>query len=618
MIDNANAETLTAILRFRAANQPSRIAYILVGESNASTESITYEALDRRARAIGSGLQGMGVSGRRALLLYPHGAEFIFSFFGCLYAGVIPIPLPMPRANNNARLLGVSADAETDIALTNSATKATRSKTESLGLRWIDTEEFKKAPGGWLPAIQSSNSVAFLQYTSGSTKAPRGVIVRHRNLINNFVMLERAFQDNELSRYLSWLPLFHDMGLIGWVLHPLYKGVLSVLLAPSIFLHNPLKWPEAIAQYRATVSGAPNFAYEFCARRAAQERTVRLDLSCWKTAVCAAEPIRADTLLKFFYEFKAHGFRWDSLCCCYGLAEATLIVSGAKPPKIMNVDRSALERKDVRVEAKTDMGSKPSSISQLDCSLVSSGYCLETAKIMIVDPATNEACEPGKVGEIWISGPSVCDGYWAKGEEATSSFHGRIGGDDQHSYLRSGDLGATLDGMLFVTGRLKEVILHRGRNIYPQDVEVEVEKSHVGVAGGASAAFGVARDGGGEGVIVMQEMNRKWQRVSPNLMEVINSIRHAVMSSHDVQLEAIVLVKPGTIPKTSSGKIQRQLCKKMFEDGGYSFLAEWRSRSKRATDVQASGIEGESLPPSSSPEVIFSCTEGHQQPRRVG
>ncbi|MCA1633580.1 MAG: condensation domain-containing protein, partial [Acidobacteria bacterium] len=406
-----------------------------------------------------------------------------------------------------------------------------------------------------------ADTIAFLQYTSGSTTTPKGVVITHRNLLHNQRLIQQAFGQSAQSVILSWLPFYHDMGLIGGVLQPLFLGAKCILMSPTAFLQRPLRWLEAISAYRATTSGGPNFAYDLCVDKTTTEERAALDLSSWSVAFNGAEPVRAETLSRFMAAFEPCGFRHEAFYPCYGLAEATLLVSGGhagNAPTIKNVAADALVAN--RAASATTSGTRRD--------IVGSGLLPPQQKVVIADPHEATICAPGEVGEIWVSGQSVAKGYWRAREE-TDAFKAYISNTGEGPFLRTGDLGFIENGELFVTGRLKDLIIIRGVNYYPQDIELTVEQSHVALRKGAGAAFSVEA-GGQERLVVVQELD---VRAKLDADEVIDAIRRAVTEAHELQIYAVALIRLNSIPKTTSGKIQRYACREGFLNDGLKMVA---------------------------------------------
>lgn len=557
--------TLLDLLRSRAALQANKRAYLFLPDGAEKEAAISYGELDRRARAIAAYLQSAIATGDRVLLLYPPGLEYISAFFGCLYAGAVAVPVYPPRRNRSFdRFHSIINDARPAIAL---ATASVISHMEPVfsdtalfnGLMCKETDTIDDALANeWQEPLVESRDVAFLQYTSGSTAAPKGVMVSHENLLSNERMIQQAFQQTEESVIVGWLPLFHDMGLIGNALQPLYVGAECILMSPLTFLQRPFKWLEAISRYRGTTSGGPNFAYDLCVRKIPVEDRERLDLSSWTVAFSGSEPVRKETLDRFAAAFEPSGFNPKAFYPCYGLAEATLFVSGGRKmqgPRFKPVSRAALEQNQTA----------PASIEHDDnINLVSCGKAWFQQRIVIADAELGASCATGRVGEIWISGPSVAQGYWNRPEESQKTFQAYLADTGEGPFLRTGDLGFIEDGELYVTGRLKDIIIIRGRNHYPQDIEHTVSNSYTGLRSGCAAAFSVEVDGE-ERLVVVQEIDRLHK--SADLQETLGVIRQTVFEAHELEVYAAVLIKTGSLPKTSSGKIERHTCRQAFLSG---------------------------------------------------
>ncbi len=542
--------TLAGALRARAAEQPNRTAFTFLADGEAEAERLTYGGLDRAAAAIAAALRETVPPGARALLLYPPGLDFIAAFFGCLYAGVVAVPAypPRPHDRSHSRLRAIARDAEPRAALTTAAilsgVEAPRGllaiASELATVRWMATDILETGPAAQPVDEPDPETLAFLQYTSGSTADPKGVMVTHANLLHNERMIGEAFGMDEDSVVVGWLPLYHDMGLIGSVLQPLYAGARCVLMSPVSFLQRPLRWLEAISRYRATTSGGPNFAYELCLRKASPEALAGLDLTSWRVAFNGAEPVRPSTLERFAETFAPCGFRAKAFYPCYGLAEATLFVAGGA------------------------RGRRPrTAVFEPPRQVVSCGHAWMGQRLAIADPETGMELLQGAVGEIWISGPSVARGYWRNAEATARDFNAFLltpDGPGQGPFLRTGDLGFLADGELFITGRLKDLVILRGRNHYPQDLELTAEASHPDLRPGNGAAFSV-EVAGEERLVIVHEVER---RRRDGFEEVAEAMRRAVAAEHEVQVHEVVLIRTGSLPKTSSGKVQRRLCRKLY------------------------------------------------------
>lgn len=578
-------------VRYWAEAQPDDFAFRYLTDGESEETTWTYSYIDMRARAIGAKLVSMGMRGQRALLLYPPGLDFVAAFFGCHYAGAIPVPAYPPRRNRNmGRIQAISDDADAKVAL---SVRAVIDRVEGMladspnlqEIAWVASEEVPdEYAGDWVVPDIRSDDVALLQYTSGSTGSPKGVMLTHHNLISNCELICHAFEMHIDSSGLSWLPTYHDMGLLGGVLNPVFSGRTNTIMSPMAFLTKPIRWLKAIAKYGVTVSGGPNFAYALCCEKFTEEECEGLDLSCWETAFNGAEPVRAETLKAFSERFRDYGFRHSSHYPCYGMAETTLIVTGGlrdEPPIIRSFEGEQLDQHEVVEVKEDDAGAR---------NLVGCGRILPMEEVVIVDPRTGTQPPENHVGEIWVRSPSVGQGYWNKPEETDKIFNAQLGDEpagEENSYLRTGDLGFILDGELFVTGRLKDLIIIRGVNRYPQDIEATVEAASSRLRSTGAGAFGVNYKGR-ERLVVVAETERgrdnEWS-------EVIQAIRSDVSAEHEVPPDAIILVRPGSIPKTSSGKIQRHACRNAFLDGELRIVAQWYSWETSASEADRHGSE---------------------------
>ncbi|MBE9004879.1 amino acid adenylation domain-containing protein [Fortiea sp. LEGE XX443] len=556
--------TVVELLRYRSSRQAKQLSYTFLGDGETESDRLTYEQLDQNSRVIASQLQSLGLSGDRALLLYPPGLEYLAAFFGCLYAGVVAVPAYPPRNQRNTpRILAILEDAQAAAILT---TTAILPQLQSLfanqinHIHWLTTDNlFPGIEEAWQEPLINTDTLAFLQYTSGSTGTPKGVMLSHGNLLHNAVVTRQYMEHSSSSKFVTWLPIYHDMGLIGGVLQPLYGGFPCIMMPPAAFLQRPYRWLEAISRYGGTTSGAPNFAYELCIEKITPEQRSTLDLSTWNVAFNGAEPIRQETLEKFAATFAECGFRPEAFYPCYGMAEATLMVSGSVKSALINslsLRKSALERNQVEII-------DPVADDENSTVLVSCGRVVPQQQIVIANPETLTRCQPNQIGEIWVSGPSIGHGYWNRSEETEQTFHAYLQDTEKGAFLRTGDLGFLHNGELFITGRAKDLIIIRGRNLYPQDIELTAECSHKTLRSGSVVAFAVEVEKE-ERLVVVQELEF---RAKPNIDEVTAAIRQAITEEHEVQVYAVVLIKAGTIPKTSSGKIQRRATKAGFLAG---------------------------------------------------
>ncbi|MFN6501577.1 MAG: amino acid adenylation domain-containing protein [Nostoc sp. DedQUE01] len=562
--------TVVELLRFRSSTQPDKNAFTFLLDGETEKATLTYQELDRRSRQIAARLQALGLTGERALLLYPQGLDFLVAFFGCLYAGVVAVTAYPPRNERNTpRIKAISIDAQAAIALTTTEILPTvqslmTQKTDLESLQWLTTDNLPQGiEDSWQQPSIHQDTLAFLQYTSGSTGTPKGVMISHRNLLHNAATTYQFMEHSPESKFVTWLPMYHDMGLIGGILQPLYGGFPCIIMPPASFLQRPYRWLQAISEYQGTTSGGPNFAYELCTQKITPEQKQTLDLSSWNVAFNGAEPIRHDTLERFAAAFAECGFRKQAFYPCYGMAETTLMVSGvdkATAPTIKRIQKSALESNRV-VESYL----KDENI----CHFVSCGRVIPEQEVVIANPETLNSCQSDEIGEIWVSGPSVGQGYWNRLQETEETFGAYLSDTGKGPFLRTGDLGFLDNQELFITGRAKDLIIIRGRNIYPQDIELTAQRSHASLRSGANAAFTVEVHQE-ERLVVVQELEF---RAKPNLEEVTSAIRQAITEEHEVQVYGVVLIKPGSIPKTSSGKIQRRATRAQFENNQLNVVA---------------------------------------------
>lgn len=559
--------SLADLLRRRAASQPNDRAYALLSDRGSEVAAIGFAELDRRAAALARRIAREAAAGDRALLLLPMGIDFLVAFFGCLYAGVIAVPMMLPRRQSRRDASSaILADCNPRLALTTSEIIA-GGRGDLCGrfpgreLKWLaaDAGCDETSAEAVAPHRAQRGDIAFLQYTSGSTSAPKGVMVSHGNLLTNLEMIRIACGNTRVSTYVSWVPLYHDMGLILNALQSLYVGALCVLMPPLAFLQRPHLWLRAIHHYRAEVAGGPNFAYDLCVERVGPEQLEGVDLSCWKLAFVGAEPVRAGTLARFATSFERFGFSAGAIWPGYGMAEATLLISGGRRgagPGLRRLSRSALLRH--QIEPPSD---------EADCqTIVGCGRALAGERLAIVDPVSGIRLGPDKIGEIWVGGANVAQGYWANPAATEAVFAVRIAGEADRPWLRTGDLGFIDDaGEVFVTARIKDLIIIRGANHYPQDIEDTVQDSDPALSRHAGAAFAVSGDETDERLVIVQEVERT-RRSQIDAGELTRRIREAVVREHDIVPHQILLLRPGALPKTTSGKIQRSLARRLWLD----------------------------------------------------
>jgi acyl-CoA synthetase (AMP-forming)/AMP-acid ligase II len=574
--DIASLKTLMDVVRYHATHRPDQVAYVYLEDGESDEHPITFRELDRQARAFAAHLQSVVKAGDRALLLYPSGLEFIVAFLGCLYADVIAIPTTVPHLKRSTpRLLLMMKDAEAHVACT---TQGVHEKIKFLAeenvefqdIRWVISEEVDSdGAEKWLQPESQPDNIAFLQYTSGSTSVPKGVMITNFNLMRTIQDLQIGVQFEDDSVMVSWLPIFHDMGLIFGLLTPLYVGRPCYIMSPVSFLEKPFRWLNAISRHKGTHTAAPNFAYELCVRKITDEEKKELDLSRMVGAINAAEPVRLETMREFTKAFTPSGFRYEMFMPGYGLAEATVKVSNKKPgqaPAHCILDANQIQRNKLVFVPETD----PNAYPNIGCGWTSIG-----ADIRIVDPATNKPCLPDEIGEIWVQSDSVAQGYWKRPEVSEEVFRARLADSGEGPFLRTGDMGFIHDGELYIAGRIKDMVIIQGRNYYPQDIELTMEKCHPALRPSCGAAFAID-DGEAEHLIVVHEVRREFRKMD-NFKEVADAIRMAVAKNHGLRVHAVVLITPSTIHKTTSGKIQRSAVREAFQNDSLEVLYEWRA-----------------------------------------
>ncbi|MGO1101833.1 fatty acyl-AMP ligase (plasmid) [Priestia megaterium] len=574
-IPNSNYSSMIDLLSHKAMIHPEKVVYTFLSNDNQDETNITYQELHMYAQQIAAYLQHLGLEGQRALLMYPSGIDYVKAFLGCIYANVTPVPVYLPGLSRNMeRLKAIMDDSATNIILTTTQLHSKISfhfsdELSNMNLKWIPIDDISHDyRDQWSQPKVDKESLAFLQYTSGSTSSPKGVMVTHGNILHNEAMIKAACQHNEDTVMLGWLPMYHDMGLIGNILQPLYLGAKCVFMSPMDFLQKPFRWLSAISKYKATISGGPNFAYDLCLKKITDEQKMQLDLSSWEVAFNGAEPVRYETIQKFARAFKDCDFKLNQFFPCYGMAEATLFITGneklTKPVSKGFCKESLLENKAIERPVNSEDSVK----------LVGCGMTWLDQKVEIVNTDSLSKCALNEIGEIWVKGDSIAKGYFGREQETNYAFNNTVKDTNENGFLRTGDLGFFHEGQLFVTGRLKDVIVLRGKNHYPQDIELTVEKADEAIISGASAAFSVDINGE-EKLIIVAEIERKYRprphkerELKGYLDNVLRSIRQQVMEEHEVQPYSIYLLKTSSIPKTSSGKIQRRACKNAYLNNG--------------------------------------------------
>jgi acyl-CoA synthetase (AMP-forming)/AMP-acid ligase II len=553
------ARTLVDVLIQHAQERPNYPAYTVLDNGEEESAAHSFAAVNARATLYARWLVHKGLVGKTVLLLLGDPLQFIEAFLGCLHAGTIAVPLAVPRSDR--RLATIRSVAENAMVSAALSTRSDLQKAREVGGMLRNSTEIL-----YLEDVEAVNcelrrprseDIAFIQYTSGSTGSPKGVVISHSNLVCNEAALARAMSLSGKSVLVSWLPLFHDMGLIGNVLQALYLGARCVLMPPIAFLQRPLRWLKAIDRYRGTMSGAPNFAYDLCVDRTTDAQRGQLDLSCWRVAFNGSEPVRADTLERFATAFAVAGLRRSSLYPCYGMAESTLIVTGVTPGSEPVIDGPDGDTGEGGSDQVTAAVRKPRR-------LVSCGTPVAQTEIVIVDPDTRVALPEGTVGEIWVHGTSVSGGYYNSPGENLLTFGAELVPPRGGPYLKTGDLGYLRGGNLFVSGRLKDLIIVRGCNHYPQDLEYTASCSSHALEFGGGAAFTMDQDS--SSVVLVHELTRDgWRR--GDVSGVTTAIVEAIAAEHQLRVERVVLIKPGSLPRTSSGKVRRALCREMVKAG---------------------------------------------------
>ncbi|MFK0050275.1 amino acid adenylation domain-containing protein [Streptomyces sp. NPDC090741] len=546
------------VLSGTAQERPHATAFRFHSEELGEPELLDWAGLDARARAVAAHLADLGLAGRSAVLLFPAGLDYVAAFFGCLYAGVVAVPAypPSRNARSTERLAAIVRDSGAEVALTTAVIRdrlaprlASADGVPPLRLVATDAMSAEDAPAWRAPRI-GEDATAFLQYTSGSTSTPRGVVLSHGNLLHNTAMIARVFGLDTGMRGVSWLPMYHDMGLIGSVMGTVRAGGTMSLMAPSTFARDPLRWLGVVAEERATVTGGPNFAYDLAVERTTEEQRAALDLSSWQVAYNGAEPVRPASLHRFAEAFAVSGFRPEAFLPCYGLAEGSLLVTGGP--------------------AGTGFRTcEPPAGSGVAGELVASGVLPPEQRLEIVDPETRLPVAAGEVGEVWVAGPSVARGYFNRTDAVADTFGALVEGGDGTGFLRTGDLGfLSGDGdarELYVTGRRKDLIIVRGRNHYPQDIELTAERCSPALRGNGGAAFSVTGADGGEQLVVVQELIHGHGLADP--AELARTVQARVAEQHEVRPHAVVLIRTASLPRTSSGKVARHACRAAYLAG---------------------------------------------------
>lgn len=572
------AENLIELFEKTSDTFPDKVIYYFLEDGFEEKEKINFSEMRQRVKSLASILQTRYKKGDRALMLFPPGIEFIVSLMACIYAGLVGVPAYPPRKNRNFERFGAILKGSDPAFIF-----TTQKTHEDILKNFTDepiltSQDFmiyedmaQDRSGEWKNPVPDPEDPAIFQYTSGSTDAPNGVMLSHRNVLYNSEFIRQAYGHDENSVGVNWLPGFHDMGLIGALFQPVYLGCSNAIIPPNAFLMRPHNWLRSISRLGGTTAGGPNFALDFCAERVKDEDIEGIDLSSLNPFFCGSEPIRKSSIDRFTERFSKYGFRQNDLYPCYGLAEATLIVTGGDldaKPVYFYADAEDLKRGVVK---KTENAEKANI-------LTGCGYPMVGNTVVIVNPETHEPCKKGRVGEIWVSGPSVALGYWDDPDGTDRTFRA-YSSEGEGPFMRTGDLGFIEEGQLFISGRLKDLIIIRGLNHYPQDIEQTAEESHEAIQQGSAAAFSVEANEQ-ENLVVVAEIKRTHLR-DLDSGKVLESVKKGVAETHGLEPYAIVLARTGGTPKTSSGKIQRFECRNQFLSGSLEEVAAWRREKLR-------------------------------------
>ena len=581
-INIENCSTLVDILQTRYEYQGNEIAYRFLKDGEIEIDAITYQELDHKAKIIASHLQSINLSNQRVIIIYPYdrGLDFITAFFGCLYGRIVAVTCHPPLNRHGILEIQERLNDSQAQGLIAHPTLIKQLKEKLItpdNFNWIVNNDISTVVNDWQKPTITPESLAFLQYTSGSTGKPKGVMITHQCILDNQKMLKLAFGNNNNSIGLGWLPLFHDMGLIGLVIQALYVGRPSIFMSPVAFIQKPVRWLQAISRYKATTSGAPNFAYDLLCRHVTPQQRENLDLSHWELAFCGGEPIQMQTVNQFCQLFSSCGFRREAFYPCYGMAEATLLITGGKRgtfPIFKYVNEMALENNLVVTNSHKKAGFLP---------IISVGKTWLDAQIKIVNPHTLQPCFSDELGEVWISGSGLGKGYWQDAKRTKETFQANIKNTQETSFLRTGDLGFLEGEELFITGRLNDVMVFWGLNYYPQLIEQTVAECNPALKQNCTAAVSV-KQGGEPQLIIVSEIDRSYRK-SLDFDEIVAQICWSVFDKYMIDVYSIVLLKTGKIPKTSSGKIQRYACKIKFINSDFEAIYQWRCQPNKLRDI---------------------------------
>lgn len=590
-------ESVVHVVRDNAQKLGRKTAYVNLKNGVEEQGHLGYEELDATCRRIGAALQRRNAAGERIMLLFPQGSEFVVGFLATLFGAAIAVPAHTPKPNKRswATFEAIVADCQPRYILTCRSIRDNivawsqpYPSIRALDLLCIEDLAEEHEASDWTPVWPAQKDIAFLQYTSGSTSSPKGVMVSHGNLMHNAGLTARHMGHDETTVIVSWLPLFHDLGLIGIVIQTLFVGATCYMMSPAAFSGNPALWLQAISRYRATTSMSSDFGYRLCVKSIRPEQLDGVDLSCWRNALNAAEPIYASTLRSFQDRFGPYGFSPEAFFPAYGLAEATLLSTTSRvgePPVLLSVNKEALAAGRLK-----PVGQEGNAVE-----LVSSGRPASDMEIAIVNPDTHLRCKDAEIGEVWVSGDSITTGYWQAPAASAATFGQSPAGEDNPHFMRTGDLGFLQDGELYIAGRLKDIIIMRGRNIYPQDIELTVKDCHPAFRTVNGVAFAIDGDDG-ETIAVVHEIERT-ARHTTDLGELERVVRDAVWRNHDVTLSDIIFIPPASLPKTTSGKVQRRLTRDLYLAGQIKPLPNKKGRceethqaaghAKSASEIEA-------------------------------